>query len=134
MLKTIKIRNFHSIGNEQELLFKIGAKDHLDNSSVKNGKDYINLVNAIIGSNASGKTNVLKAISFLFWLTKDSYTSGLQPNQLLPILAHKLHENESTFLSIEFSDAGVDYQYSVELDKQSIKKECRATTLCFNGY
>jgi len=122
MIKSIKISNFCSIGNTQEISFEISKKDVFDDSATEISDTYINLVNCFIGHNASGKTTVLKALSFLFWLMSDSYLS-MKSDALIPVEAHKLFETELTKFEIEFFYEEKTFQYIVELDHHHIHRE-----------
>ena len=123
MLKSIKIKNFCSIGEMQEISFEITAKDILNDSArqIDDGS-YMNLVSCIVGHNASGKTTVLKAISFLFYFIQSSYTEA-KAEQKIPIEPHKLKENEPTFIEIEFFNETDLYKYSIELNEKEVLKE-----------
>jgi hypothetical protein len=122
MIKSIKITNFYSIGATQEISFEISHKDVLDTATVELLGRNINLVNCIIGHNASGKTIVLKAIAFLFWLIGDSYTS-MKPDELIPFYPHKLYDKKPTQIELEFFNNGVLFRYMVEFNNQQIKRE-----------
>ena len=122
MLKSIKITNFCSIGKEQELLLDISGKEVLDNFVAEFQKYNVNLVNCLIGHNAHGKTTVLKAISFIFWLMGDSYIS-MEDGEHLPFEPHAFHKDKPTQIEIEFSNGDDLYQYKIELNTKSITKE-----------
>jgi AAA15 family ATPase/GTPase len=72
MIESIKISNFRSIREEQELYFTVYPENTLST-----GKHNINVVSCLIGSNESGKTNILKALAFMNdlteWNTEDFY-------------------------------------------------------------
>lgn len=124
MLKNIKIRNFGSIGEEQEMSLEITAKDVLNDSAIPiEEKNALNLVSSVIGPNASGKTTLLKAITFLFWLIEDAYrTQKIEED--LPLDSHKLKRHEPTNIEIKFiNKEGTLYKYSIELTKKEILKE-----------
>lgn len=121
MLTSIKITNFYSIGDTQELSFKINGKDVLDESSIIVAEDIpVNLVNCIIGHNASGKTTVLKAITFLTWFVRVSYS---RKSEKIPFESHKLKTDESTKFEIEFLDNNSLYMYSLELTNDAVLAE-----------
>lgn len=122
MIKSIKIENFHSIGGVQELLFDISDNETLDSFVATPTKYNVNLINCIIGHNAHGKTTALKAVSFLFWIMNSSYTS-MEKDELLPFEPHALHKSSPTKIEIEFFNGDDLYQYKIELNKNSIKKE-----------
>ena len=121
MLTSIKITNFYSIGETQELSFKVNSKDVLDESSMIVAEEIpLNLVNCIIGHNASGKTTVLKAITFLTWFVKVSYS---RKSERIPLEAHKLKTDKPTKFEIEFLSDNVLYMYSLELTKEEVLGE-----------
>ncbi len=123
MLKKIIVRNFHSIGEEQELSFEISKKEALDDSARlhESGK-YINTVSCIIGANASGKTNFIKVLSFIGWFIADSYSS-LKPERSIPLELHKLKKDQPCSIIIEFYERTILYRYSIELNKKQVSKE-----------
>lgn len=122
MIKSLKITNFCSIGETQTISFEISKKDKLDDSSAKISNKYINLVNCFIGHNASGKTTILKAISFLFWLINNSYTST-KMDEFIPVVAHKFFKDKTTKIEMEFYSQKKLFLYKLAVDKHYIKNE-----------
>lgn len=123
MLKSLKIRNFHSIGDEQEISFAVSPKDVLDDSARFISDDSaLNLTSCVVGPNASGKTNFLKAITFLFWFVESSYTSQKSESPI-PFETHKLKNKEPTSIEVTFCDNHKLYNYFVEFTKKEILRE-----------
>jgi len=122
MLKKFKVRNFYSVGAEQEVSFEIGNKETFDNSArrLDSGKS-INLVNCFIGHNASGKTTILKAITFVFWFIRSSY--DLKASRSIPFEPHKLHKDETTSFELDFVANGVSYRYELEITRTQVLTE-----------
>ena len=121
MLHSIKVTNFHSIGATQELKLNISPKDILDNSAISYGTDKaINLINCIVGHNASGKTNILKALTFLIMLVNSSYNIS---SDKIPLDAHQLWSDKPTRFELEFRDGETTYLYSIELNDQNVISE-----------
>lgn len=127
MIYNFKVENFCSIREMQELNFEEPKK--IDDSVVetKNGK-YLNTINCFIGNNASGKTNILKALTFFIWFIEDSYS--LPIDKVIPFKKHKLCKDKSTKFEIIFDNKNNLYKLELELDnnkvlseKLSIKKE-----------
>ncbi len=123
MLRSIKITNFYSIGKEQKLSFEINSKDALDDSARHHKSGcYLNTVACVIGSNASGKTNVLRSLSFLSWFIEKSYSS-LKIDKPIPLEAHKLHLKEATSFEIEFYEDDILYRYYIKLNQKQVLEE-----------
>ena len=123
MLKKLKITNFYSIGETQELSLDINNKDILDDSACRATEDLnLNLVTTIVGHNSSGKTNILKALTFLVWFVHDSYTATKSSGSL-PVEPHKLKKDQPIKLEIEFLNKETLYNYYVELTPNEVIKE-----------
>ncbi len=127
MLRYIKVKNFYSITEAQEISFEINPKDILDHSAREiilndqaKTKLSINLVACVIGANGSGKTNILKAINFLLLLIKDSYHSSAGKNL---DVQHSLMKNKSTEIEIGFVNNNSNYKYFIEFNSTAILKE-----------
>ncbi len=123
MLKSMAITNFHSIGEKQELSFEIKPKEALDDSARlhESGK-HLNTVSCIIGANASGKTNFIKAFSFIGWFVTDSYEK-LKTERPIPLELHELNQDKPCTIELEFYEKKILYRYSIELNKQQVLKE-----------
>lgn len=122
MLKSIKITNFHSIGVEQELDLFISKKDVLDNAShVFDDNNAVNLVTCIIGHNGSGKTNTLKALSFLIWWVQNSYS--FKSDQAIPNETHKLWKEKNTEFELEFFEENELFLYKLVLNSGKVISE-----------
>lgn len=122
MLKKIKIRNFYSVGSEQELVFEIGKRDVFDNSAIKVSDDLtINAVNCFVGHNASGKTTVLKALSFIFWFMTDSY--DIKPTRNMPFDPHEFMKDQSSSFELEFLLENSLHRYEIEFNKEGVLRE-----------
>lgn len=75
----------------------------------------------IKGANASGKTNVLKLLSLLNFLTTNSFTQMKPDDEIL--LFSFFHNDEPISLYIIFKDEDIEYKYEIELSKNSIITE-----------
>ncbi len=121
MLKNIRFNNFYSVGSEQELSFEVGSKDVHDHSTRPVNGTNINLVSCIIGHNASGKTTILKAITYLLWFIKNSYSR--KQNEGTDFNQHKLYSSEYTNIEIEFFNDETLYKYKISLNEDIIFSE-----------
>lgn len=125
MLIQFSVSNFTSFKDEV-LLNMIPAKsrtmkDHI--ISDDNGKSIEVLPLATIyGANASGKTNLVKAISFM----KNIVLSGTRPDMVTGVISHKLdphaEQNPARF-EIVFKHDGVLYTYGFVISSLIVQEE-----------
>lgn len=87
---------------------------------ISNGETYVNLL-AIKGANASGKTNVLKAYSFLSHFACHSF-EAYKPDEELSIDSFFHNENEIELYAI-FSHKSKEYEYRIIINDRKIAKE-----------
>ncbi|MBK8222741.1 MAG: AAA family ATPase [Candidatus Obscuribacter sp.] len=107
MLFMLEIENFYSIRNPQIIDLRVG-RSVSDNpgrlAEIGPGmSERAPKVVSIFGQNASGKSNVLKALSFLSWFVRDSFS--ISPDSSLPFsrfLDEKM-QNEPTRLAVWFT-------------------------------
>lgn len=134
MLKYIKVTNFYSIGETQEMSFEITSKDILDNSAREislldkaKSQFSLNMVSCIIGANGSGKTTMLKAISFLLELVQNAY--DVKDSSIDLEVQHAINSESTTTIEIGFIDSGSNYQYTIEFNKKEIVQESLKKTV-----
>lgn len=111
MILEFGAKNFFSFKEGFEVLFQ---KSH-------NSTDNISNIIAIKGANASGKTNVLKTLSFLDSFAKDSF-SDLKPNENI---GHYSFFNNSRpiELYIIFFENDITYKYELIFTNQKVINE-----------
>lgn len=125
MIVNFSIQNFGSIKDKQTLSFEADKSDHLEDHYIiktKGGKRLLKL-GLIYGANASGKTNILKAIYFLRTLVlepEEKKTTSLHFN---PFLFDTDFSNSHSSISIEFIQNETRYLYEIEFNKKSILNE-----------
>jgi hypothetical protein len=113
MIHRLTIENFYSFKEPTEISFKVpqtaGQKDIY---RTEDDGNQLNLVAAIFGPNASGKTNLLKAIGFLHWFIcrsanqkPDEHIWGAEP------FAFSRPLQRGCELTLEFSLGGRTYRY-----------------------
>jgi len=92
----------------------------LDDSSFEttNGNK-LNSIVTVIGNNASGKTNILKALFFLLWFAQKSYGANLIDRNI-PIETHKLHSFEYSSFELIFENERKEYQYKLFLNSKTV--------------
>ncbi|WP_323586752.1 AAA family ATPase [Aliarcobacter butzleri] len=85
----------------------------------KNGLEAYTLM-GIKGANASGKTNVLKVLSFLATFCRSSF--NLKPNQEIMLYSFFKNDRETSIYVI-FSENNIEYKYEIDLTKEKVFKE-----------
>ncbi len=89
MIHRLEIENFYSIRETQVIDLRIGAKVPDEEGRFAEIKDSsgarIPKAVALFGANASGKSNVLKALAFLRWFLVDSFQET--PDSMLPFMS-----------------------------------------------
>ena len=116
------------------MLFEYGAKNYfsfkegfeislrLNNQcpdSISRGRPFANVV-CVKGSNASGKTNVLKALNFIRDFCIDSF--GYKPDDEIPLEPHFDNDAASEFF-IVFAIEEIEYRYELEATKTAVLVE-----------
>lgn len=126
MLLNIKIKNFRSIKDEVVLDLQATSDTTMKSSSVFEIDDIAILKTAgIYGSNASGKTNTLKALSILRMMVLESFLRSTLPIAL-PSEHFKLSnatENLPSYFEITFLLNNEIFIYGFEIDKKKICSE-----------
>ena len=118
MFLNFKIKNFLSIKDENIIDFSINESQKIDNTSEKVLKSFVNKIGCIVGPNASGKTNILRAFVTFATFIENSY--DMKKIQIAP---HFFHRDENTSFSCEFIEKDIQYQYSIVLNNMKIIQE-----------
>jgi hypothetical protein len=117
MILEFSIRNFFSFKETSTISFKLPS--HCP-EEISAGLD-VSKVICLKGKNASGKTNILKAVSFLSSFCTDSFTN-LQPDSLIPVDSFFDNEEPSEF-QIEFQTDNANYIYELEVTERDVIRE-----------
>lgn len=126
MIIRFSAENYRSIRDKQELtLVATSLKDSAD-SLVESGEASYSLlpVAAIYGANASGKTNILRALNFILRAVENSHRRW-EPSEGVPRKPFALddsRERQSSF-EIEFILKGTRYRYGFALDSERVQEE-----------
>lgn len=122
MIINFSVENFMSINEKQDISFKISKVEHLNDSSreLNNGK-ICNTITAVVGNNASGKTNILKALAFLLWFSKKSYSFNAPFDSM--VLPHVLSGKNTSSFELNFEKEGTEYIYKLVLTNKRLDYE-----------
>src|SRR5574340_142746 len=124
MIRKISIENFYSFKEENTLSFMVHAKAPCSDAYIEAQKgERMTKILASFGANASGKTNLLKALPFISWFMKDSF--DLKPDENIPLQSFRFEKDntEPTKISVEFSDTENIYLYHVQLIPEQVMDE-----------
>ncbi len=109
-------KNFFSFKEGVEISFELGANCPKE---ISRGKKVANLI-CLKGANASGKTNALKAISFLRYFCTDSFNN--KPEDDIYVDSY-FHNDTPIDLYSDFEIDGVRYNYEVSLTSREVISE-----------
>jgi AAA15 family ATPase/GTPase len=123
MLVEFKVNNFRSIKDTATFSMLTSSKDEGNSFEFRN---YNLLRSSIVyGANASGKSNLLKAMAFMSRLVLNRYKIIQSTDQLPhdPYLLSTETENESTTFEIVFFVGETKYRYGFEIDSEVVYSE-----------
>ncbi len=125
MILQFKVKNFLSIREEQTLDFTASAdKTYEDYAVVKIKGVRISKLGVVYGPNASGKSNILKALAwFIFYLVASRSQKPCTGTGLTPFMMYEDTRNQNSSFELIFYIGDVRYEYSVVLNNQKIYKE-----------
>ncbi len=121
MFLNFKITNYRSIGKEIVVNFEISESQRKNAYSEVGGKA-VNNIACIVGPNASGKSNILKAIVFFLRYIFRSYSVPSLRGEG-NVDTHFCCENAPTEFSTEFIDNQKQYKYEIGLFKGEVQRE-----------
>lgn len=121
-------RSFKDINTLNLSAAKIKSKfESIDEYNVIKGrnKEKVSFLKskAIYGANASGKSNVIKALVTFFRIIRNSVKDDNVLNMVDSFRLSTETENEPSFFQIIFWDNNVKYRYGFELDDENIFSE-----------
>jgi len=125
MLIRFSVENFLSFKDEVEFSMVAGRtrkhKDHIITSGKRNDIRLLK-TGVIYGANASGKSNLIKAMAF----AKDLIVRGTRAKQTIPVIPYRFDsstKNKHSKWQFEFKCNPSAYIYGFELDKTQIYSE-----------
>lgn len=125
MIAEFKIRNFYSLRNEQTLSFIPTNDDTSRDIYTEEVADGVSLlkIGCIYGSNASGKTNILKALDFFSqFMVNDGLNKGDEIG-VVPFLLDDVSDKERTQFEMSFYLNREKYKLNLVLDNKVIYEE-----------
>lgn len=111
MIKYFTVENFRSIKNESILEFDVNIRKEIPCTA--------HPLIGLAGANASGKTALLQALSFVFWFLKDSFLNQ-EPDEEIPLDPFCTQKQQATHFHLIFSIHNNDYEYKLKINKQKV--------------
>ncbi|MEZ4465182.1 MAG: ATP-binding protein [bacterium] len=131
MLLEFSVGNYRSFGEEVTLSFassaqrsRHGVLDASNRRAVEGGL-HVLLSAAVFGSNASGKSNLFRALHFMKAFVLDSAREG-QAGDSIGVTPFRLHPDlrqEPSSFEIVLLLGGVRYRYGFEVDNEKVHRE-----------
>ena len=122
MLRKYWFRNFFSFLEETEVSLTVSSHVPDAYSIARDDRDQrVSKVLAVLGANASGKTNVLKPIAFTLWFARHSFR--LPPDAPIPLQPHVEASDRPSEFETEFCLDGDVWRYRVVLSAERVLEE-----------
>ena len=131
MITYIRFDNFYSYPESTEISFTLGKQPTESNYDfyIDTAHDQyrLNKVTAVLGANGSGKTQLLKAISFLRWFICGS-TSSLDSEDSIPYSPFAMSKDKESEFEMSFVLKNADgvyeeYRYELTLSQSRVINE-----------
>jgi len=124
MLVEFRVKNFRSFRDEQVLSLVASADKTLPGNCVVEGKQKLLKAAAVYGANASGKSNLIRAVAAMrdIVLNSVAYTPG-QKLGVTPFLFDSQSADEPSMFEVTFYEDGVRYQYGFTATTERIEEE-----------
>lgn len=118
MIKRLGFRNFYSFKEGVEINFseKDSSFDEADSTNISK-------VLGIKGANGSGKTNILKAITFLYCFCSRRMTTSKKDSEVNLPFESFMDNDDITEFYIEFIRKGITYYYELDIKRSGIVRE-----------
>ena len=127
MLIEFSVNNFLSF-NEAVTLSMVAAnpvKEHREDNVFLANRYHLLKSAVIYGANASGKSNLLKAMRFMKWfvLNSSKESQADEPINVTPFKLNPATKNKPSLFEIVFLNNGAKYRYGFQVDKNRITAE-----------
>lgn len=130
MIKWYRFKNFYSFKDETlvDLTLKANSAESSFDVDLKDAR--VSKVLAVLGSNGSGKSNLLKPLAFLRWFCHSSF-KDLENKELLPFYPHASAMDEPSEIEMCFTDLSLgqekneayEFKYYIKLKRDIIIHE-----------
>jgi len=124
MLLEFSVSNYLSFRDKKTLCLEPTSITDFKDNCIENGR-YSGLKSIVLyGANASGKSNLIKAMSVMKEIIRTSTrNSSTDEINVTPFLLNAQNQNQPSFFEIVFIYESVKYRYGFEVDKKSVQYE-----------
>lgn len=123
MIKSFSVANFLSIKDKVTFSLQAAKEDNLNSAVFEFGGITLLKSAAIYGANASGKSNLFKAIAFLRNFAVNSLKTAGNPIITVPFLLSDETAGKPSFFELEILSNEGKFIYSLEVDSKRVFKE-----------
>ena len=128
MIHSFIFKNFCSFSEKSRIDFEAIRKGRETQSNMfvdSPAGTRLSKITAVIGANASGKTNALKALAFLSWFVRNSFVGLEGEKEKIPIdtFSFSDHEEKPSEFEIAFEHKEEIYKYILHLCQTHVIKE-----------
>ncbi len=120
MIKYFSWKNFLSFKDEGMISFEVDENAPKTGAFTKCADTRLSKIAAILGPNASGKTNVIKALDFIRYFIVNSFHDK---NPGSPIYQPYMSNEDKSSFNVGFFINNLYYDYSFELNRQGVLLE-----------
>lgn len=126
MIISLRLKNFYSLRDYSALDFTADlssrkSAEHLPENFIEfSGNKFVNII-GLFGSNASGKSNIIKAVDFCRNLVLKSHLNN--EGDVFDFEPFKFGEKQASEFYIDFVTEGVEYEYSFSIEDNKIISE-----------
>ena len=125
MIESFSVENFLSFRTKQTLSFEASASKDFEEMFCVEVKPGVRLLKlgVLYGANASGKTNLLKALDFLRSFVLHPKSEKAESTGHIPFLFDDEYEHRPGVFSLVFYVDGIKYLYNMSLGKDTVYDE-----------
>lgn len=129
MILWYKFKNFYSFKDETTIDLRLQKNSSVSNFDTNINNYKVSKILAILGANASGKSNLLKPLAFLNWFCNNSFKDQKNEEEL-PFAPFLFQQDEPSEIEICFippmqkNKANcIEFKYKIKLDRKRIYHE-----------
>lgn len=124
MLLEFSVKNFMSFKEKNTFSMIASSDSTLVDNTIENGNIKLLKSTAIYGANASGKTNLIKALGFINWFVANS--NMMAPGAIIPTIPFKLSKKtieEPSEFELKLLINNIKYVYSFKVNNKEVLEE-----------